>query len=98
MMFVVNNPNTFQTNSTLNCINTRYKNQLHSPTVNLPSIQKGVTYSAVRIYNSLPSDISRLQNDKSKFKLALRKYHITHTFYPLEEFFSHNQKLQLPNL
>jgi hypothetical protein len=70
MMFVVNNPNNFETNSALHSINTRYKNQLHRPTVNLSSIQKGVTYSAIKIYDSLPSDISRLQNDKSKFKLA----------------------------
>jgi hypothetical protein len=92
VMFVVDSPNNFQTNSTLHCISTIYKNQLHRPTVNLSCIQNGVTYSAIKIYNSLPSDTSRLQNDKSSFKLALRKYLITHTFYSLEEFFSHNQK------
>ena len=38
-MFVVNNHENFQTNSSLHCINTR-KNQLHSPTANLSCIQK----------------------------------------------------------
>jgi hypothetical protein len=92
MLFVVNNPNNFQTSLMLHSINIRYKNQLHRPTVNLSCIQKGVTYCAIKIYNSLPSDIWRLQNDKSKFKLALRKYLITDTFYSFEEFFSHHQK------
>jgi hypothetical protein len=57
MIIVTNNPNNFQTNSMLHSINTRYKNQLHRPTVNLSCMQKGVTYSAIKIYNSLPSDI-----------------------------------------
>jgi hypothetical protein len=92
MMFVFNNPKNFQTNSMLHSINRRYKNQLCRPTVNLSYIQKGVTYSATKIYNSLPSGISRLQNNKSKFNLAVRKYLITHTFYSLEEFFYHYQK------
>jgi hypothetical protein len=91
-MFFVNSPNNFQTNSALHSIDTRYKNQLHRGIVNLSCMQKGVTYSAIKIYNNLPSDISRLQNDKSEFKLALRKYVITHTFYSLEEFFSHHKK------
>jgi hypothetical protein len=33
IMLVVNNPHSFQTNATLHCINTRYKNQLHRPRV-----------------------------------------------------------------
>jgi hypothetical protein len=97
MMFVVKNPNNFPTNSTLQCINTRYKIQLRKPTVHLSCIQKGVTYSAIGIYNSLSSDVSRLKNDKSKFKLALRRYLITHTVYSIEEF-SYNQKVLLSNL
>jgi len=71
MMFVINNLENFQTNSTLHCINTRHKNQLHRLTVNLLCIQKGVTYSCIKLINSLPYNRFKLQNNKSNFKVAL---------------------------
>jgi hypothetical protein len=45
---VVNNPDSFQSNSTIHCINTRQKNQLHLPTVKFSSIQKGVIYASIK--------------------------------------------------
>ena len=92
MTFVADKPDIFQPNSSLNCINTRHNDKLHIPRVNLSCIQKGVTYSALKIVNSLPLDISRLKNDKLHFKMALRRYLITHAFYSHEDFFSHSQK------
>jgi hypothetical protein len=71
IMFVINNLENFQTNSTLHCINTRHKNQLHRLTVNMSCIQKGVTYSCIKLLNILPSNILKLQNNKSDFKVAL---------------------------
>jgi hypothetical protein len=88
MMFVVNNLDEFQTNSSMHGINTRCKIQLHIPSVRLSSIQKGVTYSSIKIFNSLPSNILKLQNDKLIFKSALRRYLLTHAFYSVEEFLS----------
>ena len=37
------------------------------------------------IFNSLPTNILKLQKDKLLFKSALKKY-LTHTFYFIEEF------------
>jgi hypothetical protein len=65
MMFVVNNRENFQSSLLLYGINMRHKNQLHRPTANLTCTRKGVTYSCVRIFNSLPSNILKLQNGKS---------------------------------
>jgi hypothetical protein len=81
MMFVVNNLGEFQTNSFLHGINTKCKIQLHIPAVRLSSIKKGVTYSSMKIFNSLPSNILKLQNDKLIFKSALRRYLRSHAFY-----------------
>jgi hypothetical protein len=67
MMFVVNNPDEFQTDSSVRGINTRRKIQLHIPSERLSSIQKGVTYSSIKIFNSLTSNILKLQNDKLIF-------------------------------
>jgi hypothetical protein len=54
MMFVLNNVDEFRTNSSVHGINIRCKIQLHVPSVRLSSVQKGVSYSSVKIVNSLP--------------------------------------------
>jgi hypothetical protein len=51
MLFLVDNVHYFQTNSSVRDINTRYKNQLHVPSVRLSAIQRGITYSAIKIFN-----------------------------------------------
>jgi len=38
------------------------------------------------MFNSLPFNILKLQNDKPDFRVALQRYLITYTFYPLEDF------------
>jgi hypothetical protein len=49
MLYVLNNMDNCQTNSSIHTINTRCKNQLHRPVANLSSFQKGVLYSALRV-------------------------------------------------
>jgi hypothetical protein len=80
MLFLVDNMHYFQTNSSVHDINTRYKNQLHMPLVRLSAIQRGITYSAIKILNKLPPSISRLKNDKLVFKSALWNHLLTHAF------------------
>jgi hypothetical protein len=58
--------------------------------MNLSCIQKGAYYTSIKILNKLPAHISKLRNEKSKFKVALREYVIEHSFYSLDEFFSFN--------
>jgi hypothetical protein len=99
MLFLVDNMHYFQTNSSVHDINTIYKNQLHIPSARLPDIQRGITYSAIKIFNKLLPSISRLKNDKLVFKSALRNYflhvflveqksvcQIISSFYFIEEF------------
>ena len=86
MIFVVHNLGSFQTNMTVHGLNTRNKTQFHRPIASLSCFQKGVSYAAVKIFNSLPSSISNLRNDKKQFKSALRKYLMTHCFYSINEF------------
>jgi hypothetical protein len=83
MLFVLKKMDNYQTNSSIHTINTRCKNQLHRPVANLSSFQKGVFYSGLRIFNSLPSIIFECQNNKSHFRAALRKYLVAHWFYSL---------------
>jgi hypothetical protein len=58
--------------------------------VKLTSAKKGVAYSAVKVFNSLPSNISALQENKPPSKSALRKYHLTRIIYSREEFLAYN--------
>jgi hypothetical protein len=82
MKFFVNNQENFQTNLSINNINTRNKHQLHRPTANLSCFQKNAFYSGIRIFNS----ITNLKNEKTKFKVTLKKYLNAHSFYSVDEF------------
>jgi hypothetical protein len=79
------------TNTDDHGINTRAKHQLHRPTVTLSCIKKGVWYSGIKIFNRLPPHILKLKNKPSKFRVALRKYLITHSVYSVDNFVSSSQ-------
>jgi hypothetical protein len=87
-MFVINNPSYFQTNASLHGIDIRQKNKLHKPLYKLPSIQKGIIYTAINVHNKLPSCITQPQHNEVRFRNALKKYLLMHTSYIVEEFLS----------
>jgi IS1 family transposase len=86
MNFIVKNQELFQTNSAVHSVNTRNKHQLHRPTANLSCFQKSAFYTGIKIFNSLPSSLTSLVNKKSQFKVALKIYLNTHSFYSVDEF------------
>jgi hypothetical protein len=86
MMFVVDNQDNFQTNSSIHGVDTRNKTQHHRPIANLLCFQKGVSYADIKIFNSLPSSILNLRNDRLHFKVALQRYLMDHSFCSLAEF------------
>jgi hypothetical protein len=43
-------------------------------------------YAGIKIFNSLPSNITALIDKQAQFKVALKRYLITHSFYSVEEF------------
>ena len=77
MTFVVDNPDKFQSNSSLHSFTRRHKDHLYVPRVNPSCIKKGITYSALKVFHSLPLDVSKLKSDKLNYKVALRRYLIT---------------------
>jgi hypothetical protein len=86
MMFVVNNFDKFQTNNSVHGVNTRNNEHLHRPITHLSSYQRGVYYSGVTLFNSLPINITTVKNDKNQFRVALRSYLQNHSFYSIDEF------------
>jgi len=87
LVFVIKNRDFFQSNSEIHNLNTRYNRNLHLPSTNLTSVQKGVLFSGSKIYSHLPSNIKALSNDAKHFKSALKNYLIEHSFYSLDEFY-----------
>ena len=70
-----------------NALYNMYKHYLHRPVANLSCFQKGASYSGIRIFNSLPQSITNLKNEKTRFKVALKKFLNAHSFYSVDEFF-----------
>jgi len=86
VMFVICNSSYFKMNFSVHSIHTRQKNHLHKPLVKFTSIQRGITYSAIRVLNRLPLEVTQFQHDKMLFKNALKKCLLTHVFYSVDEF------------
>jgi len=86
MLFIIDNPNNFQTGVEIHGLHTRNKNQLFIPIANLKSVQKGITYSGIKIHISLPSSILNLKNDRKQFKNDFYRYLLNNSFYSVKEF------------
>jgi hypothetical protein len=45
-----------------------------------------MTYSGIKIYNSLPGNILNLKNERKQFKNELYRYLLNNPFYSVKEF------------
>jgi hypothetical protein len=79
MMFVVSNLGNFQPDNSIHGVNTRNK-CLHKPFTHLSSFQKGVYYSGIKLFNSLPKNIMDKKHNKL-FKIVLHSYLLNYSFY-----------------
>ena len=74
LMFVIRHKDMFTVNKELHKINMWHKLDLHVPLTNLTKVQKGVYYSGVTLFNSLPLGIKEVANNTNKFKHELKKF------------------------
>jgi len=86
MLFIVDNQEDFLTNAYVHGLDTRNKNHLYLPVVSLSCVQKGVSYSGVKIFNSLPSNRQSYRNDRKRLKNELYVYLNIQSFYSTTEF------------
>jgi hypothetical protein len=77
----------FQTNSSIHSTDTSNKHHLHRPNANLSCFQESTFYAGIRIFSRLPLSLISLKNEKTEFKVALRKYLNTRSFYSVDAFF-----------
>jgi len=88
LMFVVQNKTPFLTNNE-NCnLDTRQRINLYLLQANLTIYQKGAYCLGIKIFNNLPSEIKNVAGNQKKFKIVLKKFLYTYSFYTLEEYFS----------
>jgi hypothetical protein len=71
MFFLIDNQKDFLTNACIHTLDKRKKNLLYIPVLILPCVQKGVSYSGIKIFNSLPSNIQSYRNEWKRFKNKL---------------------------
>jgi hypothetical protein len=67
---ITNNPNNFQIGLEIHGLHTRSLYQLVIPIAKLTSVQKGITYSGIKIYNSLPSNTVNHKNDRKHLNMS----------------------------
>jgi hypothetical protein len=64
----------FISNSDIHSIHTRQDLDLHYPDYKLTKVQKGVSFTAIRIFNNLPYSIKILSNNVNKLEYFLTKF------------------------
>jgi len=83
---VSNNREQYFANLEIHNINTRHTFNLHLPSAHLNIYQKGVYYSGIKIFSSLPWDIKTYIDNPRAFKKAVKKFLDTNSFYSLNEY------------
>jgi hypothetical protein len=90
LMFVIKHKDTFTINTEFHKINTCQKLDFHVPFVSLCTDQKGVYYSCITLFNSLPLNIKQVAHDINKCKHKLRKFLTESPFYSVQEYLDRN--------
>jgi hypothetical protein len=82
--------NQFVSNFTVHNKKSRQNMNLHLPS-KLTHYQKGTSYMAIKIYNSLPAQIKETAYDPKQFRKNLKSFLYLNSFYTLQEYFNHDK-------
>jgi len=53
--------------------------------------QKGAHYAGIKIFNHFPTHLKCVANKVQVFKLALKRFLLSNSFYFIEEYFNSNK-------
>jgi len=56
------------------------------PQANLTIYQKAAYYPVIKMFNNLPLEIKNVAGNQKEFKIALKQFLYTYSFYTLEEY------------
>jgi hypothetical protein len=93
LCFVVNNIDSYQFITDIHSRDTRhcFNLNLYQPSAYLSLYQKGTYCMGIRVFNSLPLYLKQLYNYSKGFKIALKDFLTSHSFYTLEEYFDYSK-------
>lgn len=91
MKFAITNKTQFISNSDVHSHNTRSKADLHYPAMNLTLAQKGVNYTATKVFGHLPHDIKSIAYSQPEFESKLKQFLNDNSFYSISEYFDRNK-------
>ena len=66
--FVAKNRDLYESNSEIHNINTKFSSELHSPTANLTTFQKGSFYFGIKVFNHIPTSIKNISHYINQFR------------------------------
>ena len=95
LLFVAKNRDSYESNSEIHNINTRFSSDLHTPTANLTTFQKSPFYFGIKDFNYLPTSIKNTSHDINQFRSVLKSFLLINSFYSLEEYFAWNSNRYL---
>jgi len=75
------NRDSYESNSEIHNINTRFSSDLHTQTANLTTFQKGPFYFGIKVFNYLPTNIKNTSHDIYQFRSALKRFLLINLFY-----------------
>jgi len=75
-------------------IHTRFSSDLHTPTANLTTFQKGPFYFGIKVFNPLPTSIKNTSHVINQFRPVLKSFLLINSFYS-EEYFAWNSNRDL---
>jgi len=90
LLYVGNNIHLFTKNLEVHNHDTRLANNFRLPITNLTKYKKGGRYAGIKIFNHLPTHIKCVANEIQVFKMTLKKFLLSNSFYYIEEYFNSN--------
>jgi hypothetical protein len=94
LLFVAENRYLYESNSEIHNINTRFSSDLHALNANVTTFQKRFSYIGIKVFNHLPTSITKTSHDINQFRSVLKSFLVINSFYS-EEYFAWNSNRDL---
>ena len=91
LLFYVVNIHLFTKNLEVHNHDTRPANHFYLPITNFIKYQTGAHYAGIKIFNHFPTYIQCAANEIQGFKLALKRFLLSNSFYSTKEYFNSNK-------
>jgi hypothetical protein len=88
LLFAAKHRHSYESNSTIHNINTKFSSDLRTATANLTTFQKVPFYYGIRIFNHFPTSIKNTSHDINQARSALKCFFLINSFYTLKEYFT----------